>query len=230
MRKKRLLQLWHNPALKVPDSSESCASHRGRKDDSVRRSLATVCKAHQKALVTVATLEEEIDRLSHTQAHSSQGPDPRAQATDNRVEKGRRCIDRFGLKTHQPPAAPLTLKQSLVSRGLMARLSDLEESLELQPMVASFLRGSPKASKDETEEAPPEPLVLEFHLWVPWQAKKCGTPEWWPELSMVPGRDDARELAREVWVTFGLPWWMQELGEREATLQDPPAPPCLHRQ
>ena len=58
------------PHAEGSHSSRNSAPHRGRKDDSVERSLAMVCKAHQKVLDTVATLEEEIERLSHTQAHS----------------------------------------------------------------------------------------------------------------------------------------------------------------
>ena len=46
----------------------------------------------------------------------------------------------------------------------------------------------------------------------------------------VPGKDDHRKLAREVKASFGLPWQMQELGAKEATLQTPPVLPCLHRQ
>ena len=49
-----------------PHSSRSQAHYRGRKDDSVERSLAMVHEAHQKALAAVSTLEEEIERLSHT--------------------------------------------------------------------------------------------------------------------------------------------------------------------
>ena len=58
------------PCAEVSHSSRSHAPYRGRRDDSVERSLATVCKVHQKALATVATLEKEIDRLNHTQACS----------------------------------------------------------------------------------------------------------------------------------------------------------------
>ena len=46
----------------------------------------------------------------------------------------------------------------------------------------------------------------------------------------MPGKDDHRKLAREVRAFFRLPQWMWELGAREATLQAPPAPPCLFRQ
>ena len=75
-----------------------------------------------------------------------------------------------------------------------------------------------------------EPPVLEFSQWVPWKAERCETPEWWPEVSVVPGRDESRKLAREVWASFVLPWQMQELGSREATLQAPPALQNLYRQ
>ena len=50
------------------------------------------------------------------------------------------------------------------------------------------------------------------------------------ELLAVPGKEDARKLAREVRASSGLPWQLQELGSKEATLQAPPAPPCLCRQ
>ena len=114
--------------------------------------------------------------------------------------------------------------------GSNGKGSDLEEPPELKPTVASFLRWLPKTSKDEGKETPLEPTVLEFSQWVPWKAKICKTPEWWTELSTVPGKDDHRKLAREVRASFGLPQQMQELGAMEATLQAPPAPPCLCRQ
>ena len=58
------------PHAEGPHSSRSGAPHRGRKDDLVERSLAMVCEVHQKVLATVATLKEEIESLSPTQAHS----------------------------------------------------------------------------------------------------------------------------------------------------------------
>ena len=76
---------------------------------------------------------------------------------------------------------------------------------------------------------PPEPTILDFSPWVPWKAERCETPDWWMELSAVPGKEDARKLAREVRASFRLTWQLQELGSGEASLQTPPAPPCLHR-
>ena len=58
------------PCPEVPHSSRSGIPNKGKKDNSVERSLATVWKAHRKALATVATLEEEIERLNHTWNHS----------------------------------------------------------------------------------------------------------------------------------------------------------------
>ena len=50
------------------------------------------------------------------------------------------------------------------------------------------------------------------------------------ELLAVPGKEDSRKLAREVRASFRLPQQLWELGSKEATLQAPPALPCLHRQ
>ena len=47
-------------------SPRSSTPYRGRNDDSMAQSLATVHTAHQKLLAAVATLEEEIERLSWT--------------------------------------------------------------------------------------------------------------------------------------------------------------------
>ena len=52
-----------NPTQVWP--SRSRTHRRGRRDASVDRSLAKVREAHQKALAMVATLEEEIECLSH---------------------------------------------------------------------------------------------------------------------------------------------------------------------
>ena len=84
-------------------------------------------------------------------------------------------------------------------------------------------------SEDEGEETPPEPPAIEFSWWVPWRVERCEMPEWWVELSAMPGKD-SKKLAREVRASFRLPWWLWELGSKEATLQAPPALPCLCRQ
>ena len=108
--------------------------------------------------------------------------------------------------------------------------ADLGELLELAPTVASFLWRSPETSDDEDGEMPPEPAVLDFAEWVQWKAGKCDTPSWWMELSTVQGEDNTRKLARQVRASFRLPQQLQELDAERATLQAPPALPCLHQQ
>ena len=65
---------------------------------------------------------------------------------------------------------------------------------------------------------------------VQWKVGKCDTPSWWMELSAVPGKDNTRKLTRQVRASFGLPQQLQELDAERATLQAPPALPCLHLQ
>ena len=107
---------------------------------------------------------------------------------------------------------------------------DLGELPELKPAVASVLWGSPETSDEEGEEMPPEPTVLDCAEWFHWKAERCDTPSWWMELSTVQGEDNTRELVRQVRASFGLPWRLQELDAEGATLQAPPALPCLHQQ
>ena len=47
------------------------------------------------------------------------------------------------------------------------------------------------------------------------------------ELSTVPGEDNTRKLVRQVRASFKLPRQLQELDAERATLQAPPALPCL---
>ena len=54
------------PYPEGPHSFRSSTPHRRRNDNSMERSLVTVHTAHQKVLAVVATLEEEIERLSCT--------------------------------------------------------------------------------------------------------------------------------------------------------------------
>ena len=190
-----------------------------------------VCKDHQKALAMAAALEEEIERLSHPQNHSelrarSKSRDHQGQSKE---EQKRRCCQVW-FKDKPAPSCFANLKTGPSEQGSNGKVSDLEELPELKLVVASFLRRLLETSKDEGEKMLLEPVVLEFSQWVSWKAKRCKTPEWWTKLSTVPGIEDCRKLAREVQASFGLPWWMQELGARESTHQAPPTPPCLCRQ
>ena len=179
----------------------------------------------------VATLEEEIERLSCTRNHSQSRA--RSKSKDHQRPSGegqkKRCCQVW-FEEQPAPSHSTDPKTQWSEEGSNGGGSDLEEPPELKLTVASFLRGLPETSEDEGKKMPPEPAVLEFGLWVPWKVERCETPEWWMELSAVPGKDNHRKLAREVRVSFILPWQLWELGSKEATLQAPPALPCLHRQ
>ena len=116
----------------------------------------------------------------------------------------------------------------LSKEGSQGRGSDLEEPPELKPMVASFLQGSLETLDNEDEKTSLELNTVDFGQWVKWKSERCKTPDWWEELLAVPGKEGAKRLAREVRASFTLPQHMQELDSREATLQAPPALPCLH--
>ena len=118
----------------------------------------------------------------------------------------------------------------LGEEGCEGRDCDWGEPPELKPAVASFLQGSPEILHEEGEKMLPEHPVSNFAEWVHWKAERCDTPSWWTELSTVPGEDDTRKLARQVRVSFGLPWQLEVLDAEGGTLQAPPAPSCLHRQ
>ena len=158
-----------------------------------------VREAHQKVLATVSTLEEEIERLNHTWARSqsrarSKSRDCLWQSREG--QKKRHCQVQF--EDQPAPSHSANPKTQPGEEGPNGRGSDLEELSELKPTVASFLRGLLETSEDEGKKMPLEPAVLEFSLWVPWKAERCETPEWWTELSAVPGKADSRKLAREV--------------------------------
>ena len=186
---------------------------------------------HQKALSTTMALEEEIERLSRMRARSQSGVRLRnqdCQRSKGEVQKKRCCqvsfVDKLAPSQSANPEMPSG------KEGPEDRDSDLGELPELKPAVASFLQGSPETLDAEGEEMPLEPAVLDFAEWVHWKAERCNTPSWWVELSTVPGEDNTRKLARQVRASFELPQQLQELDAERATLQAPPALPCLCRQ
>ena len=83
--------------LHLPEDQHPC-QERGRALD---RSLARVCKVHQQALSTVATLEEEIERLCQIQVCSTPEWRPRSE-TQRRPDRKRkrRCQDSFAGPVH----------------------------------------------------------------------------------------------------------------------------------
>ena len=182
-------------------------------------------------LSTASTLEKEIERLHCTRARSQSRT--RSKSRDHHRPSGegwkRRCCQvRF---TDEPASSQSTgPKMPSGKEGAQGRGSDLEEPPELKATVASFLGGSLETSDKEGEKMPLEPNTADLVHWVKWKSERCKTPDWWGELLVVPGKEDARRLAREVRVSFALPQQMWELDSREATLQAPPAPPCLSRK
>ena len=173
-------------------------------------------------LSEVATLEEEIERLGQMRAQLQSRVRSRSRDCWRSRERGRKR----GCHQVSQPANP---EMPSGNKEFKGGDTDLGELPELAPTVASFLCGSLEPS-DEGKETPPEHAVLDFAEWVQWKAGKCDTPSWWMELSMLPGEDNTQELARQVRASFGLPQLLQELDAERATLQAPPAPPCLHWQ
>ena len=216
----------HEAATQPPSRgshpSRSRAPHWERRDNSIDRSLTTMHRAHQKALAAVATIEEEINWLSHTRPCSKSRARSKSKDSQRPSQEGwkkRHCQVRFA--DEAAPSQSANPKTPLGEKGAKGRGSDLEEQPELKPMVSSFLQGSPETLDDEGKKMPPEPAISDLSQWVLWRAERCVTLKWWAELSAVPGKEDTRKLTREVRASFDLPQWLQELDSREATLQAP---------
>ena len=202
-----------------------------RNDDPVEQTLTTVQEAHQKVLSAVSTLEKEIERLHCTQAWSqlrARSKSRDCHKPSGEGQKRRCCQVRFA--DDPAPSQSANLKMPPGKEGSQGRGSDLGELPELKLTVASFLQGSPETSDEEGEKTSPEPDIMDLTLWAQWKAERCKTPDCWEELLAEPGNMDVRKLAREVKAYFLLPQWLQELDTRKATLQTPPAPPCLWRK
>ena len=121
-------------------SSRSSAPHRRKNDDSVERSLAMVCEAHQKALGTISTLEKEIKRLNCTQAHSQSRARSKSGDCQRLSGEGQKRRHRQVRFADEPaPSQSADPKTPLDGEGSKGRGSDLEELLKLKLMVASFL-------------------------------------------------------------------------------------------
>ena len=194
------------------------------REDSIDRSLARVHEAHRKALLTVATLEEEMERLYRKKAHSSPGQKQRDSCGPDHRSRKRQHEASFCSQ----PTAGRSANMPSSRTGSEGADSDLGEPPQLQANVASFLQGSSKMTKEESKEISLEPPVSQPAKWVRWKAEKCDVPEWWVELSTVPV-EDIEKLARQVRASFKLPKHMHELDPKEAPFHAPLASPCLHR-
>ena len=134
----------HEAATQPPSggshSSGSRAPNQERRDNSIDRSLTTMCRAHQKALAAVATLEEEINWLSHTRACSKSRA--RSKSRDcwrpsGEGQRKRHCQVRFA--DEATPSQSADPKTPLGEKGAKGGGSNLEEPPELKPTVTSFV-------------------------------------------------------------------------------------------
>ena len=182
---------------------------RGRRDVSMERSLTEMREAHQKALATAATLEEEIEWLScpltrswsEVQAHSQSRNCHRCRS---RGQKRRHCQVQL-----EDCCAPY-FKYHPSWRGSKSEEDEevpedfnLEDLLELGLEVTCFLWGPVKSSEEENVKMPsPKPPIEELEKWVTWRAWTYETPSWWQELLMVPRMEDHEKLAHEVQDSF----------------------------
>ena len=154
-------------------------------------------EAHQKALATVATLEEEIEQLScplirsqsEAQAHSPSRDHCRCRLRGWK----RRCHQVWPEDCRASYFEYHPSQRSSESKGDVAATEDLnlEELPELGPEVTCFLQGSAKSLEEENMKVPsPEPPIEKLQKWVTWKAQAYETPSWWQELTMVPKVND----------------------------------------
>ena len=175
----------------------------------MKRSLAEVREAHQKAWAMVATLEEEIEWLSYplTRSHMEAQAYSRSQNHYRWRSRGqkRRHHQVWPEDCHAPFFEYHPSQRGSEPEGNKEAPKDfnLEDLLELGPEVDCFFWRPVKSSEEENMKMPsPEPLIEELENWVTWIALTYETPSWWQELVMVPQVDDHEKLACEVWASF----------------------------
>ena len=132
------------------DSWPSESGVPGRKETSVEQNLANVREAHQKVLATAASLEGEIERLSHPFSWrwlevGGSGGRSKDHRTYGSTEHKKRQHEVWFNDT--PTTHPLA-KENLGSIGeeLTPEDSDLGEPPELEPGVTSLLTGLVESS------------------------------------------------------------------------------------
>ena len=124
--------------------SRSRTPRRGRREASVERSLAKVREAHQKALATVATLEEEIEWVNCPLIRSQPEVWAHSKSRDCCVcrFRGRKGgTARCNLRTALPPILSITPPEGTGGEAVITEDPNLEEPPELGLKVTCFLRG-----------------------------------------------------------------------------------------
>ena len=136
----KMLEATAQPCPGGSHSSRSSTPHRRRNDDSVEKRLAMVCEVHQKALAAVSTLEREIERLNHTQAHSQSRGQPKSRDCQWPSWEGwKKRHHTVWFKDQHVSSQSADPKTQSGEEGSKGGGSDLGELPELKPMVASFL-------------------------------------------------------------------------------------------
>ena len=165
---------------------------RGRRDISAERALAKAREAPQRALTTMATMEEEIEWLSQSitrgqseaHAHSSSQDGwrwkSRGQKRRHHQVWLKECHAPY-FKYHPPWRCPDSKEDEEAPMD-----SNLEALPELGPEVNCFLQGPSKSLGEEDRTSSPEPPVEELENWVIWRAQRQDTSGWWQELAEVP--------------------------------------------
>ena len=188
---------------------------RRRRGTSTKRDLAKAREAHQRALATVATLEEKIERQSwsitrgwlDTHAHSQSHDCQRRRSWG----QSRRCCRAL---LEESPALPPEYSppqwgpgaREDEEAGLPFLDFDLELLPELGPDVNCFLQElTGSVREDDGNDSSPEPPAGEDERWVTWQGQVLDMPDWWQELAEISEVDDHGELAQKVWASFELP-------------------------
>ena len=229
--------MMEEPGLTDVQPLRSKTPRRGRRDTSAERGLTKVREAHWKALATTATLEEEIEQLSQSITQDWLEAHTHSRSWDHCRWKSwgwnRRCCPVW------PEQSPVPyFKYNPPWRGPASEEDekalldfDLEAPSELGPEVDCFLQGPAESSGEEDRRiSSPEPPVEDLESWVTWRARVHDMPDWWQELTEVPGVDDHEKLAWEVQASFELPWQISKWHCVENYHQAPLAPLCIHQK
>ena len=190
-------------------------------------------EAHHSALVAAATLEEEIEWLSCPLIQSQSETQTHSHGRDCR-HRSRGCKRKHHQVWPEDCLAPYyeynPPVRSLEPGGEEAATKDLNlgEPPELEMEVAYFLQGSAESLGEENMKVPsPKPPIEDLQKWVTWKAWTCETLSWWQELTMVPGVDNYKKLARKVWASFEILKRVSELCWVKNDHWALPALPCL---
>ena len=222
------------PGLTDIQPLRSKTPRRGRRDTSDERGLTKAREAHQKVLATVATLEEEIEWLSQSITQSWSEACTHSRSQDCHRWKSQGWNRRYCWVPPEESPAPY-FEYNLPSRGPASDEEeedlldfDLEDPLGLGLQVDHFLQGPADSSEEEDRKrSSPEPPVEDLESWVTWRAWVHDMPDWWQELTEVPGIDDHKKLAWEVWASFELPQQISKQHHVENYHQAPLALPCI---